>query len=37
MKPKIYFESEQPKGILVEIRQYVGKDINCQVNFKFSS
>ena len=37
MKPKIYFESSQPKGILVEMMQYVGEDIDCQFNFKFSA
>lgn len=37
MKPKAYIEDGQAKGILVEMMQYVGKDIDCQFNFKFST
>lgn len=37
MKPKVYLESGQPKGILVDMMLFVGEDIDCQFNFKFST
>lgn len=37
MKPKVYQENGQAKGILVEMMNYVGDDIGCQFNFHFST
>jgi len=37
MKPKVYFEDGQAKGILIEMMLYIGNDIGCQFNFKFST
>ncbi|MCP4322524.1 MAG: amino acid ABC transporter substrate-binding protein [Psychromonas sp.] len=37
MKPKVYLEAGKAKGILVEMMEYIGDDIGCQFNFKFST
>ena len=37
MKPKVYVEAGKPAGILVEMMLFVGEDIGCQFNFKFST
>lgn len=37
MKPIVYLEAGKPMGILIEMIMFVGQDINCQFNFKFST
>lgn len=37
MKPKVYQEAGEAKGILIEMMDYVGKDIGCQFNYHFST
>lgn len=37
MKPKAYLEEGQAKGILIDMMDYVGKDIGCKFNYHFST
>lgn len=37
MKPKAYLEDGHAKGILIEMMDHVGKDINCKFNYHFST
>lgn len=37
MKPKAYLEKGQAKGILIDMMDYVGKDIGCTFNYHFST
>jgi len=37
MEPKVFFSEGKAKGILVDMLDYVGKDIGCQFHYKFST
>lgn len=37
MKPKAYTENGKAKGILIEMMDYVGADINCKFHYHFST
>ncbi|MFT6984365.1 MAG: polar amino acid transport system substrate-binding protein [Psychromonas sp.] len=37
MKPKAYIENGQPKGILIEMMDYIGADIGCKFTYHFST
>ncbi|WP_369433788.1 substrate-binding periplasmic protein [Psychromonas sp. MME1] len=37
MKPKVYLENGQAKGILIDMMDYIGADINCKFSYHLSS
>jgi len=37
MEPKVFFSEGEPKGILVDMLDYVSKDMGCQFHYKFST
>lgn len=37
MKPKAYLENGQAKGILIEMMDYIGADIDCKFTYHFST
>lgn len=37
MKPKAYIENGLPKGILIEMMEYIGTDIGCKFTYHFST
>jgi len=37
MKPKAYLEDGQPRGILIEMMDYIGTDIDCKFIYHFST